>query len=116
MIEREPPVSRQETFPLRRGRPPVVLHATGFRHPGGLFAGSEFFTAYPSVTQLFVTARDDLRGDGTPRLPGIREQYERAPQPKELLVLDGAAHAQFIFDSEQGERLMREIVRFLSAP
>ena len=57
MSESEPPVSQQETFPLRRGRSPVVLHATGFRHPGGLFAGSEFFTAYPSVTQLFVTAR-----------------------------------------------------------
>ena len=53
----EPTVSQLETFPLRRGRRPVVLHETGFRHPGGLFAGSEFFTAYPSITQLFVTVR-----------------------------------------------------------
>jgi membrane associated rhomboid family serine protease len=53
----QPPVSRLETFPLRRGRPPVVLHATGFRHPGGLLAGSEFFTSYSSLTQLVVTAR-----------------------------------------------------------
>lgn len=53
----EPPVSQLETFPLRRGRLPVVLHATGFRHPGGLLAGSEFFTSYSSLTQLVVTAR-----------------------------------------------------------
>ena len=53
----ESPPSQLETFPLRRGRRPVVLHETGFRHPGGLFAGSEFFTAYPSITQLFVTVR-----------------------------------------------------------
>jgi membrane associated rhomboid family serine protease len=53
----QPPFSQTETFPLRRGRPPVVLHATGFRHPGGLFAGSEFFTAYPHLTQLVITVR-----------------------------------------------------------
>jgi hypothetical protein len=37
------------------------------------------------------------------------------PAPASVLV-DGAAHAQFIFVAEQGERLMREIVRFLSEP
>jgi rhomboid protease GluP len=46
-----------ETFPLRRGRSPIALHATGFRHPAGLFASSEFFTPYTSVTQLVVTLR-----------------------------------------------------------
>ena len=66
--------------------------------------------------KLFITTRDDTRGDGVVRLTGIREQYERAPQPKELVVLEGSAHAQFIFETEQGERLMREILRFLSAP
>jgi hypothetical protein len=30
------------------------------------------------------------------------------------VVLDGSAHAQFIFQTDQGERLIREIVRFLS--
>jgi alpha/beta superfamily hydrolase len=65
--------------------------------------------------KLFVVARDDAN-DAGPRLPRIRRQYERAPGPKELLVLEGSAHAQFIFDTDQGERLMREIVRFLSAP
>jgi hypothetical protein len=32
-----------------------------------------------------------------------------------LLVLEGSAHAQFIFATDQGERLMAEILRFLSA-
>ena len=65
--------------------------------------------------KLFIVARDDPRGDGTPRLPGIREQYERAPGPKRLVILDGAAHAQHLFATEQGERLMQEILGFLSS-
>jgi pimeloyl-ACP methyl ester carboxylesterase len=64
---------------------------------------------------LFIVARDD-GNDGGPRLPGIRAQYEKAPQPKELIVLDGPAHAQFLFQTDQGTRLMHEILRFLSAP
>ena len=63
---------------------------------------------------LFIVARDDASEDG-PRLPGIREQYEKAPEPKKLVVLDGAAHAQFLFQTDQGERVMQEILRFLSA-
>jgi pimeloyl-ACP methyl ester carboxylesterase len=67
--------------------------------------------------KLFILARDDFSGDNKiPRLPEIRDQYERAPAPKELVILDGSAHAQFIFETEQGERLMQEILRFLSAP
>ena len=63
---------------------------------------------------LFIVARDDASGDG-PRLPGIRAQYEKAPEPKELIVLDGSAHAQFLFQTEQGPRVMREMLRFLGA-
>ena len=64
---------------------------------------------------LFIVARDDANEAG-PRLPGIRAQYDKAPQPKELIVLEGSAHAQFLFQSDQGERVMREILRFLSMP
>jgi pimeloyl-ACP methyl ester carboxylesterase len=64
---------------------------------------------------LFIVARDDAN-EGGPRLPGIRAQYEKAPQPKELIILEGSAHAQFLFQTDQGERVMREILRFLSAP
>jgi pimeloyl-ACP methyl ester carboxylesterase len=63
---------------------------------------------------LFIVARDDANADG-PRLPGIRAQYEKAPQPKELIILDGSAHAQFLFQTDQADRVMREILRFLSA-
>jgi pimeloyl-ACP methyl ester carboxylesterase len=63
---------------------------------------------------LFIVARDDANGDG-PRLPMIREQYEKAPQPKDLIILDGSAHAQFLFQTDQADRVMREILRFLSA-
>lgn len=63
---------------------------------------------------LFIVARDDRSGDGL-RLPGIRSKYEKAPEPKELIVLDGSAHAQYLFQTEQSERVMREILRFISA-
>ena len=66
--------------------------------------------------KLFITSRDDPHADGSPRLVQIRQQFEKAPHPKELVILDGSAHAQFIFETEQGERLMREILRFLSEP
>ena len=62
---------------------------------------------------LFIVARDDA-GDGT-RLPEIRAKYEKAPEPKKLILLEGSAHAQFLFDTDQGERVMHEILRFLSA-
>ena len=64
---------------------------------------------------LFIVAREDRSGSGA-RLPGIRAQYEMAPEPKELIVLDGSAHAQFLFQTDQNTRVMHEIVRFLSAP
>ena len=63
---------------------------------------------------LFIVARDDASDDG-PRLPRIREQYEKAPEPKKLIILDGSAHAQYLFQTDQGGRVMREILRFLSA-
>jgi pimeloyl-ACP methyl ester carboxylesterase len=63
---------------------------------------------------LFIVARDDANDDG-PRLPGIRAQYEKAPKPKGLIVLDGSAHAQFLFETDQGDRVMREILQFLSS-
>ena len=81
-----------------------------------------FLGAAPNLTAeklksraLFIVARDDSNGAG-PRLPGIRAQYDKAPQPKELIVLDGSAHAQFLFQTDQGDRVMREILRFLSTP
>lgn len=66
--------------------------------------------------KLFITAAQDTTASGKPRLIKIREQFEKAPEPKELVILEGYAHAQFLFQTEQSERLMREILRFLTAP
>lgn len=66
--------------------------------------------------KLFITTRGDFSGGGVLRLPSIRDQYVKSPEPKELVILEGSAHAQHIFGTEQGERLMREIQRFLSEP
>jgi dienelactone hydrolase len=63
--------------------------------------------------KLFIVARHDTGSGDVPRLPGIRAQYERANAPKELVILDGSEHAQFIFRTEGGTRLMCEILRFL---
>lgn len=65
--------------------------------------------------KLLIIARDDASGDG-PRLPGIRAEWKKVPEPKELIVLEGSAHAQYLFATDQGERVIREILRFLSAP
>jgi pimeloyl-ACP methyl ester carboxylesterase len=66
--------------------------------------------------KLFIVARDDSDGSGDFRLPHIRANYEKAVGPKELIILDGSAHAQFLFSTDQGDRLMREILRFLTQP
>jgi pimeloyl-ACP methyl ester carboxylesterase len=63
---------------------------------------------------LFIVARDDTSGDG-PRLPRIQAQFERAPEPKALIILEGSAHAQYLFQTDQAERVMQEILHFLSA-
>jgi pimeloyl-ACP methyl ester carboxylesterase len=64
---------------------------------------------------LFIVARDDANDDG-PRLPRIRAQYEKAAEPKQLIVVEGSAHAQFLFQAERSDYVMREILRFLSTP
>ena len=65
--------------------------------------------------KLFIVARDDADSGGL-RLPKIRANYEKAEGPKKLVVLDGSAHAQFLFSTDQADRVMREILNFLSEP
>jgi pimeloyl-ACP methyl ester carboxylesterase len=65
--------------------------------------------------KLFIMARNDISGDG-PRLPGFMAAYGKTAPPKQLILLDGSAHAQFLFQSDQSERVMGEILKFLSAP
>lgn len=82
----------------------VLLAHSPIEHPEKIAAGRT----------LVILAKDDVSGSG-PRLPRLREQYERMPGPKELVLLDGSAHAQFLFETDQGERLMRELIRFLTS-
>jgi dienelactone hydrolase len=63
--------------------------------------------------KLYLVAREDANGEG-PRLPGIRRHYEGAPKPRQLIVLEGSKHAQFLFDSAEGGELMRDLLRFLA--
>jgi pimeloyl-ACP methyl ester carboxylesterase len=73
--------------------------------------------AHPERMQgrkLFVVGRDDIDGDGTRRLDRIREAYDKVPDPKEFLVLESPAHAQFLFETELGPKLLSEILRFLN--
>ena len=65
------------------------------------------------IPVLLIVARNDTSGSG-PRLPRIRSWFEKVPEPKKLTVLDGSAHAQFLFQTDEGERVMREILGFLS--
>jgi pimeloyl-ACP methyl ester carboxylesterase len=64
--------------------------------------------------KLYIVARGDADGD-TPRVVPIQDHYTRAPQPKKLVVLEGTAHAQYLFATDQGQRLMREILDFVTA-
>ena len=81
----------------------LVLLAGSGGQPGAQLKGRK----------LFIVARDDAN-DAGPRLPKIRAQYEQASEYKELLVLNGSAHAQYLFATEQGDRLLRAILNFLS--
>jgi hypothetical protein len=57
---------------------------------------------------LILVARDDADEEGL-RLPRIRDWFDKAPQPKELIVLDGSAHAQFLFQVDPANRVMKEV-------
>lgn len=81
-----------------------------------LAAGAYTPLGRAKARKLFIMSRDDVIGNNKPRMPAIRDQYERASGPKEFVVLEGSAHAQVLFQTDQGDRVMRELLRFLSAP
>lgn len=62
--------------------------------------------------KLYIVARDDASGSGL-RLPSITRHYEQSPEPHQLIVLNGSAHAQFIFTTSNGSHLMRILLDFL---
>jgi pimeloyl-ACP methyl ester carboxylesterase len=56
---------------------------------------------------LYIASRDESLA------PRVKQQYERAPEPKKLIFLDGSAHAQNIFDTDQAQNLSDDIVNFI---
>jgi hypothetical protein len=48
--------------------------------------------------------------------PRFARTSRKLSGPKELLILDGSAHAQFLFATDQRDRLLREILHFLAQP
>jgi hypothetical protein len=82
-----------------------------------VFLGSEGGSHPEKLTgrKLYLVARDDTSGDGL-RLPGIKTHYAQAPDPKQLIVVDGSAHAQYLFATDQGPHIMDVILKFLTQP
>lgn len=81
----------------------VFLASNGGDHPREL-----------TGRKLYIVARGDANSDG-PRIYAIRAHYERASEPKKLIVVGGSAHAQYLFKTREGPRVMREILEFISA-
>jgi dienelactone hydrolase len=79
-----------------------------------VFLGSEGGDHPEKLTgrKLYLVARDDKSGEGL-RLPGIEEHFARAPRPKKLVIVEGTAHAQYLFGTSEGPRVMKEILEFL---
>ena len=58
---------------------------------------------------LFIASQDE------PVIAQVSEQYRRAPEPKQLVLLTGTAHGQHILATEQAERLRTAVAGFLEA-
>jgi pimeloyl-ACP methyl ester carboxylesterase len=80
-----------------------------------VFFGSEGGDNPEKLTgrKLYIVARDDASSYG-PRLPGIQDHYARAPQPKKLVLVEGTAHAQFLFGTDEGPQVMKDLLEFLA--
>lgn len=66
-----------------------------------------------NVPLLVIVTRDDANSDG-PRLPGIQREFDKVPAKKELLILEGSAHAQFMLDTDHSATIMKKVIEFLS--
>lgn len=59
--------------------------------------------------KLFIVSEGDTRF-----VKSVKSQYKKAPNPKRLEILEGSAHAQHIFKTDQGPALTEMLVRFLT--
>lgn len=81
----------------------VLLAATPGKQPDKL-----------TGNKLMIIAREDADGAGL-RLPRYSAEWDKVPEPKRIVIVDGSAHAQFLFFSDERERVIKEIMMFLSA-
>jgi pimeloyl-ACP methyl ester carboxylesterase len=65
-----------------------------------------------NVPLLVIMTRDDANSEGL-RLPRIQKEFDKVPAKKELVILEGNAHAQFMLDTPDSEKIMKLIVKFL---
>jgi len=72
----------------------ILLAASPIAHPDEMKASSF----------LFVASREEHL------LPRVRQHFEQAPEPKRLEILDGSAHAQHVFRTDQADTLTQLIV------
>ena len=76
----------------------VLLSPVPIEHPEHMKANSI----------LFIASRDEQLAST------IRQQFASAPEPKQLVMLDGSGHAQNIFATSQSENLSEAILQFLT--
>jgi len=60
-----------------------------------------------SLRKLYVASSEE------PLLDEVQRQFERAPEPKRLMLLAGSAHGQHVFGTDQSGRLMTAVLEFL---
>jgi pimeloyl-ACP methyl ester carboxylesterase len=66
-----------------------------------------------NVPLLVIMTRDDANSEGL-RLPRIQKEFDKVPAKKELVLLEGSAHAQFMFDTDDSAAIMKKVIKFLS--
>jgi len=72
----------------------ILLAAAPIDDPDRMKAGSF----------LFVASREERL------LPRVKQQFEQAPEPKRLAILESSAHAQHVFGTDQADALTQLIV------
>jgi alpha-beta hydrolase superfamily lysophospholipase len=60
-------------------------------------------------SKLFIASK------GERLMPKVKEQFEKAANPKKLVLLEGSAHAQHIFKTGQAQKLTSLIFEFLAS-
>ena len=77
----------------------ILLSPTPVSNPERMKAGSFLYIASESEAGVAT----------------IKAQYQQAPDPKQLKLLKGSAHAQHVFKTAEGDTLTKTIIRFMTS-